>query len=169
MPDLNDNIQLPSGFKLDTKVDSKSSEISLPKGFTLDTDVKKKDGTAPSTIPAKISSPIESQLPSTSVTDWYKQNMPDVMFVKPISENTQYNKPKEMAENVLYQAAAPIREAKKKADTDVAIKNTAENYFKNNNIDAPEGSPLFNKQVQDLKNKELSQDKFILQIYSFIY
>ena len=134
-------------------------EENVPDINAFSDKVKKKDQTGLPTaqVSGEVSAPTTSQLTSPSkpqnVTDWYKQNMPDVMFIKPISESTKFNKPKEMAEDVLYKAAAPAREAKKKADTDIAIKNTAENYFKNNNIDAPEGSPLFNKQVQDLKIK----------------
>ena len=139
-------------------------EENVPDINAFSDKVKKKDQTGLPTaqISGEVSAPTTSQLTSPSkpqnVTDWYKQNMPDAMFVKPISESTKFNKPKEMAEDVLYKAAAPAREAKKKADTDIAIKNTAENYFKNNNIDAPEGSPLFNNKVQDLKNKVYNGD-----------
>ena len=132
------------------------SDFKKPKNEFIDSltfvePVKKKDQIG--NLSGEVSSPIQSQLPKDNVTEWYKQTMPDAMFVKSTSDNTRFNKPKEMAEDVLYKAAAPIRAAKKKADTEIAIKNTAENYFKNNNIDAPVGSALYNKQVAELKTK----------------
>jgi hypothetical protein len=132
------------------------SDFKKPKNEFIDSltfvePVKKKDQIG--NLSGEVSSPIQSQLPKDNVTEWYKQTMPDAMFVKSTSDNTRFNKPKEMAEDVLYKAAAPIRAAKKKADTEIAIKNTAENYFKNNNIDAPIGSALYNKQVAELKTK----------------
>jgi hypothetical protein len=132
------------------------SDFKKPKNEFIDSltfiePVKKKDQIG--NLSGEVSSPIQSQLPKDNVTEWYKQTMPDAMFVKSTSDNTRFNKPKEMAEDVLYKAAAPIRAAKKKSDTEIAIKNTAINYFKNNNIDAPEGSPLYNKQIAELKTK----------------
>jgi len=132
------------------------SDFKKPKNEFIDSltfvePVKKKDQIG--NLSGEVSSPIQSQLPKDNVTEWYKQTMPDAMFVKSTSDNTRFTKPKEMAEDVLYKAAAPIRAAKKKADTEIAIKNTAVNYFKNNNIDAPEGSPLYNKQIAELKTK----------------
>jgi len=132
------------------------SDFKKPKNEFIDSltfvePVKKKDQIG--NLSGEVSSPIQSKLPKGDVTEWYKQTMPDAMFVKSTSDNTRYTKPKEMAEDVLYKAAAPIREAKKKADTEIAIKNTAENYFKNNKIDAPVGSALYNKQVAELKTK----------------
>jgi len=132
------------------------SDFKKPKNEFIDSltfiePVKKKDQIG--NLSGEVSSPIQSQLPKDNVTEWYKQTMPDAMFVKSTSDNTRFTKPKEMAEDVLYKAAAPIRAAKKKADTEIAIKNTAINYFKNNNIDAPEGSPLYNKQIAELKTK----------------
>ena len=132
------------------------SDFKKPKNEFIDSltfvePVKKKDQIG--NLSGEVSSPIQSKLPKGDVTEWYKQTMPDAMFVKSISDNTRLTKPREMAEDVLYKAAAPIREAKKKADTEIAIKNTAENYFKNNKIDAPVGSPLYNKQVAELKTK----------------
>lgn len=132
------------------------SDFKKPKNEFIDSltfvePVKKKDQIG--NLSGEVSSPIQSKLPKGDVTEWYKQTMPDAMFVKSTSDNTRYTKPKEMAEDVLYKAGAPIREAKKKADTEIAIKNTAENYFKNNKIDAPVGSALYNKQVAELKTK----------------
>lgn len=132
------------------------SDFKKPKNEFIDSltfvePVKKKDQIG--NLSGEVSSPIQSKLPKGDVTEWYKQTMPDAMFVKSTSDNTRLTKPKEMAEDVLYKAAAPIRAAKKKADTEIAIKNTAENYFKNNNIDAPVGSALYNKQIAELKTK----------------
>jgi len=132
------------------------SDFKKPKNEFIDSltfvePVKKKDQIG--NLSGEVFSPIQSQLPKDNVTEWYKQTMPDAMFVKSTSDNTRFNKPKEIAEDVLYKSAAPIRAAKKKADTEIAIKNTAENYFKNNNIDAPVGSALYNKQVAELKTK----------------
>jgi hypothetical protein len=100
------------------------SDFKKPKNEFIDSltfvePVKKKDQI--SNLSGEVSSPIQSKLLKGDVTEWYKQTMPDAMFVKSTSDNTRLNKPREMAEDVLYKAAAPIREAKKKADTEIAI------------------------------------------------